>query len=364
MPNKNTTPSLVYPCELGDEVFISLLPSYTQPKALLVSDKLPCHGGKIKSKTIKHILKKLKRDVWTEGLYAKKSELHKINRYQNPDTSYKNDFDEADFIKWVQDIEDNTAICDMENRNLGNGIFVLPGKKLSKGTFIPSSGIIKLNPTKEELETKTHCSALQDINSDDREIIGLIDPAKRGGILDLINHAPDKEDLINFNFKEPSIKKHVATSNLRSTIKFYNGYSIMGLEVFEDIHGDKNGKQLLWSYAHACEYIDNHNKSIKVIFLFDKRNKKNGEILDARNYNLCQINIFIDTGELMFRKVASLSRWELMESHPESKLIISTEDPYSWSQSEAIQSPITHGFLQRYLKHNPCVDRIILSVAI
>jgi hypothetical protein len=66
----------------------------------------------------------------------------------------------------------------------------------------------------------------------------------------------------------------------------------------------------------------------------------------------------------MFRKVASLSRLELMESHPESKLIISTEDPYSWSQSEAIQSPITHGFLQRYLKHNPCVDRIILSVAI
>ncbi|HEX4044246.1 MAG TPA: hypothetical protein VHZ76_01090 [Gammaproteobacteria bacterium] len=346
----------------SEDKFISLLPSYSQSETLLIGDKLPCHDGKIKSSPIEYILDKLKRKVWAEGLYARKDDLHKIKRYQNIDKSYKNDFNETKFLNWVKTIEENTAICDMENRNLGNGIFVPPGKKLSKGTFIPSSGIIKLNPTKKELETKIHCSALQDLDSDDRKIIGLIDPAKIGGILDLINHAPDEEDLANFKFKEPSLKKHVATANLRSTIKFYNGYAIMGLIVFEDIQGDKAGKQLLWSYAHACEYIDSHDK--KVLMLFDKRNRHNGEILDVRNYSLSQINIFIDTGELMFRKVASLSRWELMESPPGSNLIISTEDPYSSSQSEAIKSPITYGFLQTYLKRNPRADRIILRVHI
>lgn len=345
-----------------EDEFISLLPAYAQPEALLISDKLPCHGAKIKNSPIGYILNEFKRKVWTEGLYAKKDDLLKIKRYKNPDQGYKNDFDKDQFLCWVKTIEENTAICDMENKNIGKGIFVPPGKKLLKGTFIPSSGIIKLDPTKEELETKTHCSALQDLSSHKRKIIGFIDPEKIGGILDLINHSPDVEELENFKFREPLTKEHIATSNLNCMIKFYNGYAIMGLEVFKDIDGGKEGKQLLWSYARPCEYIDDQFNSNKMLLLFDNRCEHNGETIDPSNYILKIIDIYMDTGEVMIRKVASLSRWELMESSPESRLIISTEDLYSSNQSEAIQSPILMGYLQAYLKKNPVADRIILKV--
>lgn len=81
----------------------------------------------------------------------------------------------------------------MENKNVGKGIFISPGKILPKSTFIFSSGIIKLDPSKKELETKNHCSALQDLTTQERKIYGLIDPEKIGGVLDLINHAPANE---------------------------------------------------------------------------------------------------------------------------------------------------------------------------
>jgi len=349
----------------SNDAVVSLLPFTSSPQYLLVGDKLPCHGGKIVNIPIESILNDLKRHVWIEGLYVMKKDLHKIKRYQNYDNSYKSDFSEPDFFKWITDIEKNTVICDMENNNVGKGIFVAPGKKLPKGTFIPSTGMIKLNPTQTELETKVHCSAFHDLDSHKRDIVGFIDPDKIGGVLDLINHAPENDELVNFKFKDSSIKKHVATANLGSLIKFYKGYSIMGLIVRKDIDGGKHGKQLLWSYATPFEYIhDVPNPGNKSIALFDDRDEYNGEILDKRNYTLKIINIFIDTGELMIRKVASLSRWTLMHSDPESQLVISTEDPYSSNQSEKIQSPVSLGYLQMHLKNNPAADRIIIDVPI
>src|SRR5471030_3062043 len=138
--------------------FISLLPLCATPTTLLVGDRLPCHAAKIESMPIKYILSELKRGTWVEGLYAPKKDLARIKRYKNPDGCYRNDFDEKQFLSWIKSIEDNTVICEMENKKVGKGVFVSPGKKLPKGTFIPSSGIIKLDPTKEELETKNHCS--------------------------------------------------------------------------------------------------------------------------------------------------------------------------------------------------------------
>jgi hypothetical protein len=254
----------------------------------------------------------------------------------------------------------------MENKNMGKGVFVPPGKKLPRGVFIPSSGIIKLDPTIEELETKIHCSALQNLNSPEKIIVGFIDPEEIGGILNFINHAPDKEELINFIFKKDYIKENVATSNLTSTIKFYDGYAIMGLEALEDINGEDQGTQLLWSYARSCEYLinDQFRSNTKKIILFDNRNKHNGEMIDTDEYALRVITIFIDAGELMLRKVASLTRWELMESSPEAGLVISSEDPYSITQAKTVQSLIPHKFLQTYLKQNPMVDRVIIQAPI
>lgn len=345
---------------------VSLLPMYATPKKLLLGDGLPCHGAKIESNPIEFILKTINRQTWSEGLYAKQMDLNNINRYKNPNGSYKNDFDKKQFLDWVSAIENNTALCEMENNNIGKGVFVPPGKILPRGVFIPSSGIIKLDPTIEELETKVHCSALQNLNSPEKKIVGLIDPEEIGGILNFINHAPDKEEIINFIFKADSTKENVATSNLRSTIKFYDGYAIMGLEAHEDINGNDHGTQLLWSYARSCEYLisDQSRLKTKRIILFDNRNKHNGEIIDTREYALRVITIFIDTGELILRKVASLTRWELMESSPESGLIISTEDPYSITQSKTVQSLIPHKFLQAYLKQNPMVNRVIIQAPI
>jgi len=267
----------------------------------LVSDKLPCHEEIIVKRTIGQVTVELNRTVWTEGLYVNKNDLNKVKRYHNSDGSYKNDFDEKQFLRWVNTIEKNTAICDMENKNLGKGVFVPSGKKLPQGTFIPSSGIIKLAPTEEELATKVHCSALQDLNTNTRKIYGLIDPTQSGGVLDLINHAPDKNELMNFNFRNPSIKKRVSTSNFHSTIKFYNGYAIMGLEAFEDIDGGEQGQQLLWSYARSDEYLRKDTSKLNQpnLYLFDNRNGYQGKIIDSRDYSLRIINILLDKGELM-----------------------------------------------------------------
>lgn len=342
------------------ENLISLLPSYHCPATLLTSDNLPCNKAKIESRPTEHIIKELNRQVWTEGLYVRKTDLDRIIRYKNRDGSYKNDFDAKQFLGWVKTIEENTALCDMENKAVGKGVFVPSGKKLSKGTFIPSSGIIKLDPTDTELATKVHCSALQDFNTRTKKIYGFIDPAQKGGILDLINHAPDNDEMANFDFQNVAIKERVATSNLKSTIKFYNGYAIMGLEAFEDIDDGQYGVQLLWSYARSCEYLEQAtlNPGKSVLLLFDNRDEHNGKIIAPRHYTLRKINIFINTGKLSVQKIASLTRWELMEDSLDDGHLISlglnlTSKPFL----------IEKKLLQTYLKNNRGADRIILDIS-
>lgn len=348
------------------ETLVALLPCYRSPTDLLYSNGLPCHGAKIENKPIEAILKEIKRQVWIEGLYVRKKDLSKIIRYKYPDGNYKNDFNEKQFVEWITNIENNTALCEMENKSVGIGIFVPPEKLLPCGTFIPSSGIIKLEPTIEEIETKNNCTALQNLNSPEKKIMGIIDPEKRGGIFNFINHAPDKNEITNFEIKEFSIKENIGISNLRSIIKFYHGYAIIGLEVFDDIYGGEYGTQLLWSYARSCEYTGNGSSKLsrKSILLFDNREKHNGEIIDASKYALKEITIFIDAGEMILQKIASMTRWELMESSPDWSLMITTEDPYSITQPKPVQSPILFKFLQAQLLKNPLADRIIIQAHI
>lgn len=328
-----------------------------------MSDTLPCFGKRIVSKPTKQIILELNRQSWAEGLYVNKNDLKKVKRYISANGNYKNDFDAKQFLVWINAIEENTVLCDMENQDVGKGVFVPYGKKLPKGTFIPSSGIIKLDPTEEELATKVHCSALQDLNTDQKTIYGFIDPAQKGGVLDLINHAPDKNELSYFNFQNPAIRERVATSNLKSTIKFYNGYAIMGLEAFEDIDGGEHGQQLLWSYARSCEYLENNTSKLvpPVLFLFDNRNEHNGKTIDARYYGLRKINIYIDNGELMIQKIKSLTRWEIMEDSLDSGFIMLMDDNTT-NQDTTKQLLIEKNFLQAYLQKNPLADRIILDI--
>lgn len=344
------------------EHLIPLLPVYHSPTTLLVCDTLPCHKTKIESRPTKYVIRELNRQVWTEGLYARAADLDKIKRYKNPDGSYKNDFDAKQFLRWVKAIEENLAICDMENKDVGKGVFVPKGKQLSKGTFIPSSGIIKLDPTEKEFATKVHCSALQDLNTSTKEIYGFIDPAQKGGILDLINHAPDHAEMANFAFQNVTTKERVAISNLKSTIKFHNGYAIMGLEAREDIDGGQFGVQLLWSYARSCEYLEQNTLiSGKSVLLFDNRDEHNGKIIDPRYYTLRKITIFINNN-LRVQKIATLTRWELMEDSLDSGDLISM-GPDLAKQPEAQQFLVEKKTLQTYLKNNDIADRIILDIS-
>lgn len=343
-----------------EDILVSLLPPYKGPGTLLVGDRIPCYGNTIVSKPTEAIALELKRQTWTEGLYVNQNVLNRVLRYKNLNGTYKNDFDGAQFLEWVKIIEENTAICDMQNKALGKGVFVPSGKKVAKGTFIPSSGIIKLDPTKEEFSTKVHCSALQDLNTPNKKIYGFIDPAQKGGILDLINHAPDTNELVNFTFEDSLIKARVATSNLKSTIKFYNGYAIMGLEAFEQIDGGEHGQQLLWSYARSCEYIENDTSKLasSEFLLFDKRN---GETIDPRFYRLRKINIYLNTGNLRVHEIASLNRWELMEdSHEGGFVVVKYYDESS--QERLKELLIEKSFLQAHLEQNPKADRIILDI--
>lgn len=355
--------SKINPIYIPDEPCIALLPTYKSPDTLLVSDAIPCLGKGIVSKPTEQIIIELERQFWAEGLYASKKDIDEVKRYRGLDGAYKNDFDERQFLDWLKTIEENTALCEMENKDLGKGVFVPQGKKFTKGTFIPSSGMIKLDPTEEEFATKVHCSALQDLNTRTKTIYGFIDPAQKGGILDLINHAPDKNELAYFDFQKPKIKEQVATSNLKSTIKFYNGYAIMGLEAFEDIDGGEHGQQLLWSYARSCEYLENTTSKLvhPTLFLFDNRNGYNGKIIDPRYYALRTIDIFIDNGGLMIQKIASLTRWEIMEDAPDSEFII-LMDNNPKNQDEPQQRYIEKSFLCTYLQKNPLADRIILDI--
>ncbi len=350
---------------LEQENLIALLPAPHSPATLIVGNTLPCNQIKIDSSPTAQFINGLNRQIWAEGLYAREADLEKIKRYKNQDGSYKNDFDATQFLQWVNTIEDNVAICDMENTDMGKGVFVPFGKKLSQGTFIPSSGIIKLDPTNKELATKVHCSALQDLNTPTKKIYGFIDPAQIGGILDLINHAPDRDEMLNFDFQSITIKESVAVSNLKSTIKFYNGYAIMGLEVFEDINGGEYGRQLLWSYARSCEYLEENTLTPgkSTLLLFDNRDKHNGKIIDSRHYSLRKIDIFINRGKLMLQKIASLTRWELMEDAPDSGDLISMGFNLA-NQSEDKQFLVEKKFLQQYLKNNDVANRIILDISV
>src|SRR4051812_33455454 len=112
------------------ETLVSLLSFYNTPLTLLYGNGLPCHGAKIESKPIKYVLAKILRQVWVEGLYVRKSDLSKIIRYKNPDGNYKNDFDKKQFLDWIKIIENNTSLCEMENKKVGYGVFVPPGKLL------------------------------------------------------------------------------------------------------------------------------------------------------------------------------------------------------------------------------------------
>ena len=251
----------------------------------------------------------------------------------------------------------------MEHKALGKGVFVPYGKQLPKGTFIPSSGIIKQDPTEEELATKIHCSALQDLNSLTKTIYGFIDPSRKGGILNFINHAPDKNEIAHFVFRSPTIKEKMATSNLKSTIKFYNGYAIMGLEALIDIDGGEYGQQLLWSYARSCEYLESDESQLThpTLLLFDNRSEYSGKTIDSRDYTLRKINIFINNGELMMQKIASLTRWELMEDSSDSRFIL-LSDYKTINQGAAKQLLIEKKMLQAYLQKSPLTDRIILDI--
>lgn len=343
---------------------IAILPSYRSPETLFISDKLPCHHLSIKSHPIQSLLNRINRTGWIENVYVREKNLKQLNRYKGKNGAYKNDFDENQFLKWVQCLEENTAICDMECEGVGMGVFVRPGKTIPKGTFIASSGVIQFNPTKEELETKVHCSALQDLNSPDKAIMGFIDPGIYGGMLDLINHAPDEEKLVNFKFKNPSVKAIVSTSNLRSRIKFYNGYSIMGLEATKDINGGEKGTQLLWDYASPYEYVSNNIFSLnnQSILLFDNRRDHNGEVIDASQYDLKNITLFIDNDGLHLKKWMTRTRWELMEMSPQSNVMVTTDDPFILKHLITIQASISYGFLQSYLNENTTAERIIIKL--
>lgn len=343
-----------------NEKLLPLLPLYGAPLGLLYSDQLPLYAKKIEDQPYLDILQLTRRIMFTEGLYVRKKDLIKLNRYKNSKGSYRNDFDKNQFFEWIIIIENNTMLCEMDHPFMGKGVFVPPRKKLPRGTFIPSSGIIKFNPSKKELATKVQCSALQDLNTAEKRIVGLIDPQKIGGIMNFINHAPDKEEINYFTFASSSIKENIAISNLKSKIKFYNGYAIMGLEVMEDLDGGKFGKQLLWSYAHYCEYSLLSNK--KRILLFDNREQYSGLTIDTNLYQLSEVAIFIDTGKLNLQEVACLTKWEIMETPSESKMIISIEYISHHIKQTCKDYSISYQLLQHQLRKNPNLNQIIIPL--
>lgn len=341
---------------------IALLPVSDDVTRLWLADGLPSLGFNMEQQPVKRLLKALKRRRWVENLYVAKTDLAQIKRYKNNLGEFKNDFDESTWRQWLKDITDNIAICTMANKIVGKGVFVRPGQLLPKGTFIPASGIIKLNPTTEDFATKNHCSALQDLSSQDHNIYGLIDPEQQGGLLDLMNHAPLLEELTYFKFKSVSLQNQVATANLQCRIKFYQGYAIMGVEVIEDIRGGICGTQLLWSYAQPDEYL--LYQPMTQLLFFDKRQDHVGKTLAPYIYQWAYVTLWVDMGRAILHKVATMTRWQLMTLPADGSLSFSHTDPALTAPLEALQSVIFFDYLKTYLRNNPLADRIIFSLPV
>jgi hypothetical protein len=101
-----------------------------------------------------------------------------------------------------------------------------------------------------------------------------------------------------------------------------------------------------------------------MLALFDNRNNHNGELIDPNEYNFKLIDIFVDTGDLIPQQIASLTRWELMESSPDTALHFTIQDPYSFHQSKNLRSLIPYKYIQAYLRKNPIASRVILELPV
>jgi hypothetical protein len=99
-----------------------------------------------------------------------------------------------------------------------------------------------------------------------------------------------------------------------------------------------------------CSALQDLNTRTKIIYGF----------IDPRYYVLRKIHIFIDNGEFMVQKIASLTRWEIMEDSSNPGFII-LMDYNAKNQDETKQLLIEKSFLQAYLQKNPIADRIILE---
>jgi len=73
------------------------------------------------------------------------------------------------------------------------------------------------------------------------------------------------------------------------------------------------------------------------------------------------IDIFIDKAKLIIQKIASFTRWEIMEDSPDSEFLILMH-PNAKNPDEPEQFYIEQSFLQSHLRKNPMACRIILDV--
>jgi len=171
--------------------------------------------------------------IYREGVSIDQDLLKYLPRIQNADGQWKSDFDEETYVSWMRKIEQRTALCESK-RNSKKTIFVLPGQKLEKGTFIPTSGIV----SGWHREEKTIS----------------VNPGDFSGITQFIEDGFVEEQLKFFEYKDENEKARVARPNLRYVMNFFNGYPIPGYEVIDTLEGEEYGKRLLVE-ANSLKYI-------------------------------------------------------------------------------------------------------------
>lgn len=319
---------------------IPLLPEIKIATHLMAADTPPCLGGIPKLTPISEIFGPNVK--YHPSPFVRKCDLDKVPRKKDSNGAWRHDFDEKQYSAWVEAVEQNTATCGKKDGVMGRGLFIPPGKKLEKNTFITTPGIWNFN-----LGENTTNPNNAGVTNNEGELVALIEPEKQDGPFNIINSAFFEKELACYFVIENGVV--VATANLSFDIKYFNGYPIYGVVVPETIYGNEHGVQLFWNYASLGDYFDADDKVKKQIVLCNGAKECHGIPLDNNKYSLRTVNFIFMEENTILRAThhVTVYPWVVIERNPYSTFIV----PHASNPAENMILP--YAMARTYIVRGP-----------
>ncbi|CAN5336938.1 hypothetical protein BH10PSE19_BH10PSE19_12760 [soil metagenome] len=336
-----------------EEKWLNVLPDIPAIGIVNFCDKLPCLGGVPKPSPV--VALGLERKELAECFFVKEKDLAILPLDKNPGGSLKSDLSPEEFKRGVDTFYKAVFFCKNE---AGLTVGVLPGETLPP-VFLPVTG--EFLPL-VEMADKHYADPHSSVYTDEKAVAGLINPAHRGGALDLLNHAFTDEEKQFFLDIDPETEPHAAMSNFVRMSRWINGRRVDGIGNREPIKGGENGTFLYWNYAQPTEYIRSNPdydpkkgcadfKNIllempaKDLLLFDMRPEHSGAVIELSKYQLKTFSIRLVTNYLALT-AGAVFVWRLVYRSENESLTL--RSPYS---DQVIKVPCR--LLQEFVAQHP-----------